>query len=108
MIRKVVSSLLLIQFLCCAPLPVPAQSNEKIMVPAADTVAPPDTSSITTPLPLSDTAAIRQQVITGMDTIIRLQEENNRKKKNQAYIRIGIGVMMLIVLILGFMRKKKG
>jgi hypothetical protein len=106
MIRKVVSSLLLIQLFFC--LPVAAQTQENIRIPAADTVVPPDTSLVPSTIPLPDSAAIRQQVITGMESFMRMQEENKRKKRNQANIRIGIGVLTLIVLIVGLMRKKKG
>lgn len=58
-------------------------------------------------LPIGDSLRIRENVISGLDSYLRMQDERNRKRKKEATIRIGIGVAFLAVLIAGLLRKKK-
>lgn len=62
---------------------------------------------ITTPVPLFDTIEIRQNISSGIDSYMRLQEEQNKKRKRAAMVRIGIGAALLAVLVAGLLRKKK-
>jgi len=48
-----------------------------------------------------------KQMARNMDAFLAERKEQERKAKQGAYIRIGFGVLMLIVLIVGLRRKKK-
>src|SRR5262245_41381696 len=41
------------------------------------------------------------------DELVRIVNENKRRQKRAAIIRISIGVVLLVILILGLMRRKR-
>lgn len=85
---------------------VMAQNENKAA--QTDTIVPPPDTSFTTPsLPPPDTDQIRQNINSGLDYLLRQQEEHRRKQKRNAMLRIGFGVAMLVVLIIGLRRKRK-
>lgn len=49
----------------------------------------------------------RQNADRGVQNFIRYQNEQNAKKKKQAYLYIGFGLAMMIVLIIGLRRRVK-
>ena len=51
--------------------------------------------------------SFRQNADRSMQNFISLQKENNEKKKKQAYLYLGFGVAMLVVLIIGLRRRVK-
>lgn len=56
---------------------------------------------------LSDTAQIRRNIQSSADYFVNLQKENRRRQKKAAFIRIGIGMGMLVFLVAVLMRRKK-
>ncbi len=48
-----------------------------------------------------------EQMARNMDRFMVERKEQEKKAKRGAYIRIGIGVLLFIVLIIGLRRKKK-
>lgn len=74
----------------------------------ADTIALPDDTGYTGITPAAiDTAMIRQNISSGMDYLLKVQEENRRKQKRNAMMRIGFGLAMLVVLVIGLRRRRK-
>lgn len=63
--------------------------------------------SIERRLPAPDSIQIRKSLERGFQEIIKVQDENRRKQKNAAYIRIGVGAAFLALLIAGLLRKRK-
>jgi hypothetical protein len=49
----------------------------------------------------------QQEISSGLESLMRYQEERRAKEKKAAMIRIGIGVALLIVLVIGLSRRKK-
>ena len=54
-----------------------------------------------------DSIEIRQQVGSQVRELINEQQRRTSRQKTGAYVRIGIGVAMLVVLIIGLRRRKK-
>jgi hypothetical protein len=54
-----------------------------------------------------DSTAISENLNRGLDDLLKLQKKNREKQKRAAFIRIGIGVLFLLVLIIGLRRMKK-
>jgi len=51
---------------------------------------------------------IRQDFnIRGLETILKEQEKRRKREKAMAYLRIGIGLLLFIVLIVGWKRRRK-
>ena len=50
---------------------------------------------------------IQKDISRNVDGLLQLQKEQKAKKKNAAMIRIGIGVALLVVFIIGLRRRKK-
>jgi hypothetical protein len=101
-----ISALLIACFTIAISPTVLAQN--KIKAAPTDTIIPsPDTSITAPPLPAADTDQVRQNISSGLDYLLRQQEENRRKQKRNAMLRIGFGVAMLVVLIIGLLRKRK-
>ena len=48
-----------------------------------------------------------KQMARNMDAFMAEQKERDRKAKQGAYVRIGFGVLLFVVLIIGLRRKKK-
>jgi len=48
-----------------------------------------------------------EDISRNMDSILRLQKERRDKQKKAAMIRIGIGVALLIILFIGWQRRRK-
>lgn len=48
-----------------------------------------------------------KQMARNMDAFMAERKEQERKAKQGAYVRIGFGVLLLVVLIIGLRRKKK-
>lgn len=48
-----------------------------------------------------------EQMGRNMSSFMAQRSEQERKEKRQAYLRIGFGVLMLIILVIGLRRKKK-
>jgi hypothetical protein len=49
-----------------------------------------------------------EQNSRNLDSFLRLQKEREAKQKKQMYIRLGIGVLFLGVLVVGLMRRRRG
>lgn len=58
-------------------------------------------------VPQIDSVAIRERISSGIQSLMKIQEENRRKQKQGAMLRIGFGIAMLAVLVVGLMRKRK-
>lgn len=58
-------------------------------------------------LPAPDSIQIRKDAEKGFREIVRLQDENRKKQKRAAYIRIGIGLALFAMLVAGLLRKRK-
>jgi hypothetical protein len=54
-----------------------------------------------------DSIEIRQNIGSQVQELIDIQKQNTARQKRGAYVRIGIGVAMLIVLVIGLSRRKK-
>lgn len=54
-----------------------------------------------------DENKIQENISPNMDGILQLQKEQKAKQKKAAMIRIGIGVALLALLVVGLRRKKK-
>lgn len=54
-----------------------------------------------------DSIRIRQKSMSEVESIVHELDRNARRQKTGAYIRIGIGVAMLVVLIIGLSRRRK-
>ncbi|MGG9971821.1 hypothetical protein ACQ33O_08530 [Ferruginibacter sp. SUN002] len=52
-------------------------------------------------------AQSQKQMDRNLEAFMAVQKENQRKAKQGAFIRIGIGILLLVVLIIGLRRKKK-
>ena len=48
-----------------------------------------------------------EQMARNMESFSRHYREQERNRKKQAYVRIGIGVLLLVVLVAGLLRKKR-
>lgn len=48
-----------------------------------------------------------EQNIRNLNAFVADQQEKQRKQKTRNWIRIGVGVMMLVLLVVGLTRKKK-
>ena len=55
----------------------------------------------------TDSAEISNSVSNNVGYFLQLQKEQKAKQKKAALIRIGIGVVLLIVLFIGLMRKRQ-
>lgn len=54
-----------------------------------------------------DSVAISEHQNNGLNDLIELQRKNESKQKRNAFIRIGIGLLFLAVLIAGLIRRKR-
>ncbi len=54
-----------------------------------------------------DSIEIRQRAGSQVQELINDQQRRTSRQKRDAYVRIGIGVAMLIVLVIGLSRRKK-
>ncbi|MBL0153398.1 MAG: hypothetical protein IPP93_07910 [Chitinophagaceae bacterium] len=54
-----------------------------------------------------DSIEIRQNMGSQVRELINEQQRRTSRQKTGAYVRIGIGVAMLVVLIIGLRRRKK-
>ena len=52
-------------------------------------------------------AQANSDAMQGINNLVRYQNEQNAKKKRQAYIYLGLGVFFLIVLVVGLRRRVK-
>jgi hypothetical protein len=52
-------------------------------------------------------AQMNSDAMQGINNLVRYQNEQNAKKKRQAYIYLGLGVFFLLVLIVGLRRRVK-
>ena len=48
-----------------------------------------------------------EQMDRNSDAFIKMQQEREKKQKQQTYIRITMGALFLVVLIVGLMRRRK-
>ncbi len=55
-----------------------------------------------------NTARSNEQMNRNMNSFLAERREQERKQMRQAYWRIGFGVLMMIVLVVGLVRKRKG
>jgi hypothetical protein len=55
----------------------------------------------------SDQTREKVNVSMNVDGILQLQKEQKEKQKKAALIRIGIGVTFLVILIIGWRRRRK-
>jgi hypothetical protein len=65
--------------------------------PVGDSLTPPTTSDRPSDVNFN----------SNIDSLVRMQNERRAKQKKDAMIRIGIGVAMLAVLVIGLSRRKK-
>jgi len=52
-------------------------------------------------------AQTNSDAMQGINNLVRYQNEQNAKKKRQAYIYLGLGVFFLVVLVVGLRRRVK-
>ena len=55
-----------------------------------------------------NTARSNEQMGRNLDSFMAERREQERKQMRQAYWRIGFGVLMMVVLVVGLVRKRKG
>jgi hypothetical protein len=106
--------LIYVLLLCCTALLAAFQAGAQDYkkpdaADHADTISlqKSDTATLINPFPQVDSAAIREQLGSGIQSLMRIQEENRRKQKQGALLRIGFGLAMLAVLVIGLLRKRK-
>jgi hypothetical protein len=58
-------------------------------------------------LPLVEQPVVDHSFNSNLDELVAMQNKNVEKQKRNAYIRIGIGVAGLIVLVIGLSRRRK-
>jgi len=56
---------------------------------------------------LRNSEQIRAETERGINALVQMQKERNEKQKRQAYIRIGLGLLFLVVLVVGLLRRRK-
>ena len=66
-----------------------------------------DTSLIQKLIEFRDSTSKANEEEANRKALLQLQQERNKKEKRAAVIRIGIGVLLLAVLVVGLMRKRK-
>lgn len=49
----------------------------------------------------------RASMDRNLKALVQMQKERENKQKKQAYIRIGLGVLFLSVLVVGIMRRRR-
>lgn len=49
----------------------------------------------------------KENMSRNLNSFVAMQNENQKKRLKQNYIRLGIGVLFLIVLIVGWFKKRK-
>ena len=84
-------------FLFASYFPI-AQQRDTIHTPDS----PVTSKTIAQPDYIDDTVNTRN-----LNAIYEIQKERDKKQKRNAMIRIGIGVALLVVLVIGVMRRKK-
>lgn len=50
---------------------------------------------------------VRAETERGINALVQMQKERNENQKRQAYIRIGLGLLFLVVLVVGLLRRRK-
>ncbi len=63
--------------------------------------------SVINTIPVIEKDKIQEDTSRNMDGILQLQKEQKAKQKKAAILRIGIGVVLLALLIIGLRRRKK-
>ena len=48
-----------------------------------------------------------RDVTQGLNNLMQYQNEQRAKQKKQAFLYIGLGIFLLVVMIIGFMRRSK-
>lgn len=56
---------------------------------------------------ISDSIQTQENISRNLNGLLQIQKENNARQKKAAIIRIVIGVALLVVLIIGWRRKRK-
>ncbi len=85
--------------------------------PAQDSLRRPNSDSIAELLNPMDSIKKKQQEenlkldqeqnIRNLDALVKEIKERDKKAKQQMYIRLGLGLFFLIVLIVGLLRRRK-
>ncbi|MEI9945929.1 MAG: hypothetical protein WDN26_17120 [Chitinophagaceae bacterium] len=52
-------------------------------------------------------AEASREAAQGLQNLLRYQDEQNAKKKKQAFLYLGLGIFFLVVLIVGLRRRRK-
>lgn len=76
-------------------------TDTSLQVPAKDSPL------VAIPAPAIDTAALNRQINSGLESMMYIQREQQKKARRSAIIRIGFGVGMLALLIIGLQRRKR-
>ncbi len=63
--------------------------------------------SAATAIRISDSIQTQENISRNVNGLLQLQKEQNARQKKAAIIRIAIGVALLVVLIIGWRRRRK-
>lgn len=65
------------------------------------------TDSLINTVPPVDSQQIRKDAERNINAIVELQNEQQERKRKGAFVRIAIGVGLLVILIIGLARRKR-